>query len=303
MRAVYAPDQLSELKNSPPLYGVIGFPVAHSLSPSMQLAGFKALHREAQYIRLEIQPEDLSDTIQKMKDLPFAGWNCTLPHKLELAKLVDERGASSQLLGGVNTVINDEKQLIGFNTDGEGWVRAIREEFSLDVRDLRILIIGTGGVGQAIARQAASERCERLVLANRSLEKAQALADELKAAFVSDKLQGAHAPLDVIPYEEEALGDVLNSIDLVVNGTSLGLKPYDPHVLPERLLQPHLCVYDTIYKKTKLQEAARTAGARYAGGLSMLLHQGALSLELWTGEEAPLSVMKDALLQEAGVNH
>lgn len=299
MRDVYRPADLKELKGTENLYGVIGYPVAHSLSPAMQLAGFQALGIDARYVRVEIQPEELSDTIAQMRELPFRGWNCTLPHKLELARLVDERGESSKLLGGVNTVINEDGKLTGFNTDGEGWVRAIREAFLLDVRDLRILIIGTGGAGQAIARQAAAEGCERLVLANRSVEKAQTLAEELKPLFVSDKLLGSHDRLKVIPLESAAIEEELEAIDLVVNGTSLGLKASDPPVLQDRLLQPHLCIYDTIYRKTRLQEAAVAAGARVAGGLSMLLHQGILSLELWTGKSAPIDVMRTALTEAA----
>ncbi len=299
MRDVYRPAELAELKGTENLYGVIGYPVAHSLSPAMQLAGFEQLGIEAQYVRIEIQPEELADTIQQMRELPFKGWNCTLPHKLELAKLMDELGDSSQLLGGVNTVIHKDDALTGFNTDGEGWCRAIREAFSLDVKDLRILILGTGGVGQALARQAASEGCERLVLANRSIDKAEALAEELRPMFVSDKLLGAHDRLSVIPLEDAAIGKELDAIDLVVNGTSLGLKATDKPVLHDRLLQPHLCVYDTIYRKTRLQEAAVAAGARVAGGMTMLLHQGALSLELWTEQTAPLDAMRAALTKAA----
>lgn len=299
MQELYKPDELKKLDTSIPLYGVIGYPVAHSLSPAMQLAGFKGLGIDAQYVRIEISPDELADTIQIMRELPFAGWNCTLPHKIELAGMVDDHGDSAKLLGGVNTVINDGGTLSGFNTDGEGWVRAIREDFSLDVRDLKILIAGTGGAGQALAKQAAAEGCERLVLANRSLEKAEALASEIKQKFVSEKLLGAHDRLAVIPLEAEALARELDSIDLIVNGTSLGLKPTDPAVIPDRLLQPHHCVYDTIYKPTRLQEAARNGGARVSNGLSMLLHQGVLSLELWTGRTAPIDLMRNALKEAA----
>ncbi len=299
MRDVYRPNELQELADSENLYGVIGYPVAHSLSPAMQGAGFQALGIEAQYVRVEIQPEELPDAIQTMRELPFRGWNCTLPHKLELAQLVDEQGDSAQLLGGVNTVTNQDGKLTGFNTDGEGWTRAVREAFSLDVRDLRILILGTGGVGQALSRQAASEGCERLVLANRSVEKAEALAEELQPYFVSDKLLGSHDRLSVIPLEDAAIEPELEAVDLIVNGTSLGLKATDPPVLHDRLLQPHLCLYDTIYRKTRLQEAAVAAGARVANGLSMLLHQGALSLELWTEKNAPVDVMRQALNEAA----
>ncbi|MEM1156875.1 MAG: shikimate dehydrogenase [Verrucomicrobiota bacterium] len=299
MRDVYRTNELNELKGMENLYGVIGCPVAHSLSPAMQLAGFQSLGIDAQYVRVEIQPEELPDAIQTMRELPFQGWNCTLPHKLELARLVDQLGESTRRLGGVNTVIHENGQLTGFNTDGEGWMRAVREVFSLDVRDLRILILGTGGAGQALARQVASEGCERLVLANRSVEKAERLAGELKPHFISDKLLGSHDRLRVIPLDDAALEPELEAIDLIVNGTSLGLKATDPPVLHDRLLQPHLCIYDTIYRKTRLQEAAIAAGARVSNGLSMLLHQGALSLELWTEQNAPVEVMRDALTKAA----
>jgi len=297
MRDVYRPAELNELKEIENLYGVIGFPVAHSLSPAMQQAGFQSLEVDAQYVRVEIQPDELEDSIQLMRKLPFQGWNCTLPHKLELAQLVDEQGESARLLGGVNTVINRDGQLTGFNTDGEGWSRAVREAFSLDVKDLRILILGTGGVGQALARQAVAEGCERLVLANRSVEKAQTLAEELQPLFITDKLLGSHDRLRVISLEDTAIQHELEAIDLVVNGTSLGLKATDPPVLHDRLLQPHLCIYDTIYRKTRLQEAAIAAGARVAN--SMLLHQGALSLELWTEKSAPVDIMREALTNAA----
>ena len=283
------------------LYGVIGYPVGHSLSPVLQMAAFQAAAISAQYLRLEITPEELPAAVDALRHKPFAGWNCTVPHKAAMLALVDERDAAAQAAGGVNTVLNESGRLIGFSTDGPGWVRAIREDFGLDVRDLRVLVLGAGGVGQAIARQCALEGCERLVIANRTLEKARQLAERLAPHFHSTKLQGAHARLKAVPLEESAIARELDSVDLVVNGTASGLRASDPPVLPARILQPHLCVYDTIYRpaRTGLLRAAQEAGARCANGLSMLLHQGALSWEIWTGRSAPLETMRSALQSAA----
>lgn len=299
MSQVVTPSELSRLDLSSPLYGVIGYPVAHSLSPSMQMAAFEASQLPARYLRVEIPPDDLPSAVRDMKQLPFSGWNCTIPHKLELTGLVDELGESARQLGGVNTVLNDKGKLIGFNTDGQGWVRAIRESFSLDVRDLRILILGIGGAGQAIARQAALEHCERLVLVNRDVKKARDLAETLKPFFQDTRLQGVEDRLKALSWDEDMIAHELNTIDLVVNASSLGLKASDPSALDSRILQPHLCIYDTIYRPTKLMNAASAAGARAANGLSMLLHQGALSFEIWTGRQAPLETMRSALLKTA----
>ena len=297
MAKIYSPESLAELNANGQLYGVIGYPVQHSLSPALHAAAFEKCQLDAQYVAVEIPPEKLSETVALMTKKPFAGWNCTLPHKIELAKLMDELADSAQKLGGVNTVLNDNGRLVGFNTDGEGWVRAIREEFSLDVRDLRIMILGAGGAGQALAKQAALERCEKLVLVNRTEARVRELAASLAPHFDSQKLMGADARLKVVPWDEALIAKELDQIDLVVNATSIGLKASDAAVLPARILQPHLCVYDTIYRpaKTRLLAAAEEAGARTANGLSMLLHQGALSFEIWTGNQAPLMAMKMAL--------
>ncbi|MDR0533693.1 MAG: shikimate dehydrogenase [Verrucomicrobiales bacterium] len=303
MSKIFTPESLGELHADGKLFGVIGFPVQHSLSPIMHAAAFEKLGLKAQYVPVEIPPEKLRETVALMAKKPFAGWNCTLPHKIELAKLVDELAESAQKLGGVNTVLNDNGRLVGFNTDGEGWVRAIREEFSLDVRDLRILILGAGGAGQALAKQAALERCEKLVLVNRTEEKVRELASSLAPYFDTQKLMGADARLKVVPWDETLIAKELDQIDLLVNATSIGLKASDAAVLPARILQPHLCVYDTIYRpaKTRLLAAAEEAGARGANGLSMLLHQGALSFEIWTGQSAPLMAMRQALKKAVNI--
>ncbi|MFQ3670194.1 MAG: prepilin peptidase [Verrucomicrobiia bacterium] len=221
--------ELSTLPSDQPRYGVIGHPVAHSLSPQMQLAAFAACELTASYVRIDIPPDQLPSAVQTLRDLNFSGWNCTLPHKVALANLVDELADSAQAMRAVNTVLRDESgRLIGFNTDGDGWVRAIRDVFYVDVRDLRILILGAGGTGQALARQAALEKCERLVIANRSPEKTEALRAELEPLFHTTKLLGAYDRFKILPLDEATIAAELNAIDLVVNTTSLGLRPGNP---------------------------------------------------------------------------
>jgi shikimate dehydrogenase len=211
---------------------------------------------------------------------------------------MDEVDDYARMSDAVNTVVVDGEKLVGFNTDGPGLQRALREEFYADLRDLRVMLLGAGGgAGRAIAVQCARENCERLVLVNRTFEKARALAQELATYFRSDRLVGPAERLEAIPHQESALKEQLAKTDLVINATSIGMRRADPPLIPAGLLTPNLLVYDTVYSsgKTRLIEDAEAAGARVANGLSMLLHQGALSFEIWFGRAAPLDIMREAL--------
>ena len=230
--------------------------------------------------------------------LRFVGVNLTVPHKIAAAGLVDELDETARKVGAINTVRIVEGKLLGSNTDGAGFARAIRSEFSVDLRDLRVLLLGAGGgAGRAIALQCAHEGCERLVLVNRTAEKAQELVRELKSAFVDARVSAPVARLEAVPWEERALRFQIANVDLVVNATSVGMRRSDPPPLSASLLAPHLMVYDTIYApaRTALLSAAAEAGARGANGLSMLLQQGALSFEEWFDREAPLDAMRASL--------
>lgn len=301
MSITYTFDKLDQIPRTPKRFAVLGYPVRHSLSPPMQEAAFQAAGIDASYVKIEVTPNELPQVVAWLKAQSFDGWNVTLPHKTAMLELVDHLAPSAQSLQAVNTVLQDDGQWIGFNTDGDGWVRAVRDAFGVDVRDLRILILGAGGVGRALALQAASEKCPHLVVVNRTLEKAQALQRDLMQRIAQDKLHGAVDPVRILPWNEDLIDEALQHIDLLVNATSVGLKAYDPPVLNPRLLTPYLMVYDTIYRpaETRLLTAAREAGARTANGLGMLLHQGALSWEIWTGKKAPLGVMRDALNRAA----
>jgi shikimate dehydrogenase len=284
---------------SPIRLGVFGDPVAHSLSPQMQNAALENLGLKERYARFQIDPEELPTGLELVRRLNFVGINLTLPHKTGALPLV-EVDESARKSGAVNTVLVDAENLIGFNTDGPGFLHAIRSEFSVDLRDLRVLLLGAGGgAGRAIAVQCALENCERLVLVNRTLQKAQDLAKELAPYFAGSRVLGPVARLQAVPWDEASLRFQLANSDLVVNATPVGMKRSDPPLFPASLLAPHLMVYDTIYApaRTPLLAAAADAGALGANGFSMLLHQGALSFEIWFGRKAPLDVMRAALQQ------
>jgi shikimate dehydrogenase len=286
----------------PPLrLAVIGDPVAHSASPQMHNAALEKLRIEARYARLHLRPEELAGAVKLLPRAGFIGLNATIPHKAALIPLVTRVDEHARRIGAINTVLVEGEELIGFNTDGPGLVRAVRAEFGVDLRDLRVMVLGAGGgAGRAIAMQCALERCERLVLVNRSAEKAAALLPELAAQLGGPHVGGPNARVSMVAWEDEAIRREMDQLDLIINCTSVGMKASEPSPLPSALLQPHLMVYDTIYtaSKTKLTQAAEEAGARAANGLSMLLHQGALSFEIWFNRPAPVEVMRAAL--EAG---
>jgi shikimate dehydrogenase len=282
----------------PPIrVGVFGDPVEHSLSPQMQNAALKACKIEMQYARFHILPNELSDALELCRDLDFVGLNLTVPHKIAAAELVGELDESAQQIGAINCVAFTNRKLRGFNTDGPGFARAVREEFSVDLRDLRVLVFGAGGAGRAIAMQCARENCERLVIANRTFAKAEALAKELRDFFAGPKVFGPVPRLQAVEWNEPALRFQIANLDLIVNATPLGLHRADPSPIAARILAPHLMIYDTVYAnhRTPLVTAAMEAGARAASGLSMLLHQGALAFEIWFGRDAPTEAMRKAL--------
>jgi shikimate dehydrogenase len=286
-------------KPKPPIrLGVFGDPVAHSLSPQMQNAALEKSSLEMRYARFEIAPSELQAALRLLPGLDFIGVNLTVPHKIAALDLMDDLDESARLIGAVNTIKLDHGKLRGFNTDGKGFSRAIREEFSVDLRDLRVLLLGAGGAARAIALECAKENCERLVIANRDLEKAKQLAETFRTYFAGPRVLGPVARLQAIGCDEPALRFQIANADLVVNATPLGLNRGDAAPIPARLLAPHLMVYDTVYTSgpTAFLSGAIEAGARAASGLSMLLHQGGLAFEIWFDRAAPLDAMRKALL-------
>jgi len=287
----------------PPRLCVFGDPVEHSLSPQLHNPALEASKIDAQYVRLHISAEEFDEAVRLLPALGFIGTNCTIPHKFAAIAAMDEVDDLARKLGVVNTVVCDEGKLVGFNSDGPGFLRAVREEFSVDVKDLRVMIIGAGGgAGRAVAVQCAVEDCERLVLVNRTHNKAKSVAKELEPYFESNRVLGAKKRLQACAFDDDALREQLDNTDLIVNATPIGMKRTAPELLPAHLIQPHHLAMDMIYSplETNFLKAARNNGARTTNGLSMLLWQGVYSFEWWFNRDAPLDPMRAGLMAAVG---
>jgi shikimate dehydrogenase len=296
-------DQLSEINSGhghPAKFAVIGDPVAHSLSPQLHQPALNELKLDCRYIRVEVPEGQVNEALEKMYAAGIRGINVTVPHKLEALEACHQVDPAASSMGAVNTIVfNAAGQRTGFNTDGPGFVRAIREEFGMDLGDLRVIIIGAGGgAGRAIATQCALEGCPQLILANRTLEKLTPMREELTRLAQSEKLEGPRDRIEIHSLDDPILEEAIGASELIINTTSVGLKSSDPAPFPSHWVEPHHLVYDTIYNpsRTHLLRDAESQGARIANGLSLLLHQGTLSLEHWLNKDAPVDAMRQGLL-------
>ena len=258
----------------------------------MHNAAFAALGLNWRYLAFEVHPRDLRAAIEGARVMGFAGLNLTVPHKLPALKLMDTLDKSAKKWGAVNTIhfesagVGDRAKVraVGFNTDAEALAAALREDLNLDLGGARVLLLGAGGAGRTAALKLAAEKVAQLFLVNRTTAKAGAVATEIKKLFPSTRVSLGYPKLEV---------------DLLINATSLGLKPGDGLPLDNQQfsLEQAAAVYDMVYRpaETGLLKAARRAGCKAANGLGMLLHQGAKAFEIWTGQAAPLDVMRRAL--------
>jgi shikimate dehydrogenase len=268
------------------LCAVYGSPIAHSASPAMHNAAFAALGMNWRYLAFEVNPKNLRSAIEGARAMGFAGINLTVPHKLLAVEMVDALDESAKRWGAVNTIRFGPDGAVGFNTDADAIVTALREDLKLDLAGAKVLLLGAGGAGRTAALRLAAENVAELFLVNRTQSKVEEIAGEIRKLF---------------PAVNVLIGYPKATVDLVMNATSLGLKAEDGSPLDERQfsLPQTRAVYDMIYRpaETTLLQSARTAGCRTANGLGMLLHQGAKAFEIWTGQPAPLDVMRRALEQ------
>jgi shikimate dehydrogenase len=282
--------ELSDLERrasfTPPArLAVLGDPVAHSRSPQMHNAALEACGIDAQFIRLHVPPPDFKRAITLCRQAGYFGLNCTIPHKFAALEAVDDRDPLAQQLGAVNTIVFRAGRTAGFNSDGPGLLRAVKEEFNVDVGDLRVLVLGAGGgAGRAAAIQCALARCPRLLLHNRTYAKLLPLEAELRRFYPPSSLRLLDAP-------------ELDDADLIINATSVGMGADDPLLISASQIASRHLVLDMVYNpsETPLLKLARSRGARAANGLSMLLHQGAVSFEHWFDRPAPLEAMRKGL--------
>jgi len=271
-------------------YAVLGHPIRHSLSPRMQNAAFEALAMDAVYLAFDVPPEKLMQTLSAMADMGFAGINLTVPLKEVAFRGLCDLDEAARRLGSVNTVKVTAGGLKGFSTDGEGFLRAIREAFDLSVQGLSLFLLGCGGAGRAVALTCAAAGAGRLMLADADGARLAGLEADLRAL-------GLKADISSAGTEPQAWRRACREAELVVHATPMGMHPGEPALLPPDAFHSGQQVYDLIYMfpETVLMRSAREAGARVANGLGMLLHQGALSFSIWTGREAPVAIMRRAL--------
>ena len=270
---------------------IIGDPVEHSLSPVMHNAAFKELGLNLVYVAFTVTTRELKDAVLGARSLGLRGLNVTMPHKNAVMAFLDETDSIAQSIGAVNTVLNNNGRLIGYNTDGNGAMIALQEN-GVYPEEKKMLLLGAGGAAKAIAYQAAQD-VEELVILNRTAEKAKKLAEVLRKEF-DKKVKGGTLSSEVLKQE-------LPTTDILVNATSAGMHPdVDSSPVPSDLLRSDLCVMDIIYNPldTKLLKDAKAAGAKVVSGIEMLIYQGAVAFEIWTNCPAPVEVMRKAALNE-----
>lgn len=276
----------------PARLAVIGDPIAHSRSPQMHNPALQACDIVAQYVRVQVPAGRVQEAFRHFAACGFLGVNITIPHKFEALDAVDVLDPLARQLGAVNTLVIRDGRLHGHNTDGPGFLRSVHEAFGVEVKELRVLILGAGGgAGRAVAVQCALEQCPKLVLVNRTAAKVEALAAEVSNLSPSTQTT-------VIAWTDEAVAAEMEDVDLIVNATSLGMKVGDAPLVPAAALVARHRVFDMVYRaggETPLIAAAQLAGAQVVDGLTLLLHQGAISFEHWFDRPAPLKVMREGL--------
>jgi shikimate dehydrogenase len=270
--------------------GVIGNPIEHSLSPIMHNAAFEALRLDYVFLAFKVKPAQVEPAVNGMKALNIRGLNVTMPHKSTVINHLDRVDLSAQIVNSVNTILNKENLLFGFNTDGVGALKALREN-GVEPKGRKVLLLGAGGAARAIAYTLAKEADELAVL-NRTVKQAQELAKLLEKSLNKKVVAGSLSPSDIQRNIEDS--------DILVNATSVGMKPKpDESPVAAKALRSNLAVMDIVYNpvETKLAKDAKAVGAQVISGVEMLIYQGAASFEIWTGKSAPVEVMRKAVLK------
>lgn len=275
--------------------GIIGDPIEHSMSPVMHNAAFKKLGLDYLYVPLRVKREELGKAVESMRALNIRGVNVTLPHKVAIIPFLDELDPLAKKIGAVNTIVNDDGVLSGYNTDAIGFLQALLDN-GIKPEGKTVVILGAGGASRAISFILA-ERGAHLVILNRLLELnwAEELAHQISQVFEKEV-----KPLEL---NEENLETVLDEADILINATSVGMSPnVDETPVPARLLKPGLIVFDIVYNpiQTRLMKEAEAAGAQTIGGLDMFAWQGAIAFEKWTGQKAPLDLMRREVIKALG---
>jgi len=272
--------------------GIIGDPIGHSMSPAIHNAAFAKMGIDYMYVPFRVRQEELGKAIEGVRALNIRGLNVTIPHKVAVIPFLDELDPLAERIGAVNTIVNDDGVLTGYNTDATGSLQTLLER-GVEPRGKNTVILGAGGVSRAVSFILA-ERGAHLVILNRRLELdwAEELASRISQVFKQE--------VEALELNKENLAKVLDKADIVVNATSVGMSPnIDETPVSPDLLKPSLIVFDIVYNpiKTRLLREAEAAGAKTISGVDMLVWQGALAFELWTGLKAPVKLMREEAIR------
>lgn len=279
-----------ELSGNTRPYAVLGHPISHTLSPRMHNAALKALGMDAVYLAFDVAPDRLMKVLPSMADMGFGGINLTVPLKEVAFRGIRDLDEPARKLGAVNTVEIRPDGLRGHNTDGPGFLSAIKEAFGCGVEGLSVFIVGSGGAGRAIAITCAMQKAERILVADLVADKVNKVVAEISRLVPSAKV-------DALIGTPAEWGSASSAADLVINATPAGMHKGDKSPLVARAFREGQMAYDLVYMfpETAFMKAAERAGARTANGLGMLLHQGVLAFEIWTGVKPPVVTMRKAL--------
>jgi shikimate dehydrogenase len=273
------------------LYAVIGDPIGHTLSPAIQNAAFEALNMDAVFVAFKVSPGNVGNAMQGLRGLGIRGLNVTMPHKTAVIPYLNEVDETAKYLSSVNTILNENRMLTGFSTDGTGAHRAL-EQSGAKLKGKKIVLLGAGGAARAIAYTLARE-VKELIILNRTPKKISELAETLNRKF--------EKKITVAQLTPENIQKSLKKADILVNATSVGMQQNPKQSLVKTAwLKSNLTVMDIVYNpvETKLAKDAKAAGATVINGVEMLVHQGAASFEIWTGKPAPVKVMRQAALNQ-----
>lgn len=272
------------------IVGLIGYPIDYTLSPTMHNAAFKELNLNFVYLPFRVKLEDLNLATKGLVALNMVGVNVTMPYKEEVMKYLHHFSQETDMIGAVNTICVQEGRLIGDNTDGKGFVTSLREEMNIDPVDKKVFILGAGGAARAITISLANLGVKRITVTDKEMIKAESLASNIKQHF-------PNIWFDTVRLKDKECEDYIKDCDILINATPCGIHENDPLLINANWLFKHQIVYDLIYNppQTPLLRLAKEKGCKIQNGISMLVHQGALSFELWTGKKAPIEVMRKAI--------
>ena len=263
-----------QIDSSTKLYCLIGHPISKSLSPEIHNYSFDKNNINAKYVALDVPKESLKQAVEGIRHLGIGGVNVTIPHKVDIIKYLDELDEEAELLGAVNTVKNENGKLIGYNTDGRGFVNVLKDK-GIEIKNKSIVILGAGGAARAISIMLAREGIKEITIFNRTLQKAKVIIDEIADKF--PKVKGLCNTL------EDNQSNLKNT-DILINCTSIGMYPNSEEMpIDPKVLSSDTIVCDIVYKplETKLLKSAKELGQTTIDGLNMLIYQGILSEEIW----------------------